>query len=78
MKSLAMDPFVLQGLDVPATPNGLGRCFGKVELDLRENAYFRPDYAIQSLFAVSGEDLAGPLPAIAEGLPVPRGLRPEM
>lgn len=90
---LDLDPFILEGLDVPesikmvriigmtragpltmnlalpAVPNGLGRCFGRVSVDLAKTNHFHHWSPITSLYAVSRGELAGPLPGLPKAFP---------
>ncbi|MBK8801709.1 MAG: hypothetical protein IPN71_06545 [Fibrobacteres bacterium] len=90
---LEIDPFILEGLDVPegikqvtiigmtragpltmnlalpAVSNGLGRCFGRVSVDLARTNHFHHWSPITSLYAVSRGELAGPLPGLPKAFP---------
>ncbi|MBK9578609.1 MAG: hypothetical protein IPK50_12085 [Fibrobacterota bacterium] len=90
---LDLDPFILEGLDVPegikmvriigmtragpltmnlalpAVSNGLGRCFGRVTVDLAKTNHFHHWSPITSIYAVSRGELAGPLPGLPKAFP---------
>ncbi|MBK8801708.1 MAG: hypothetical protein IPN71_06540 [Fibrobacteres bacterium] len=54
---------------LPAVPNGLGRCFGRVSVDLKKTNSFLNWVPITHLYAVSGGDLGGPLLALPKAFP---------